>query len=65
MVQLYSSTDMVTHLKNSCFVLSDFYMVDNLSIAVHVFPMRMLTLLSIDEILLPRYMNGSINLRGL
>ena len=36
-------------------------MVDNLLIAVHDLPMCMLTLLLVDEILLPRYMNCSVN----
>ena len=38
-------------------------MTDKLSIAVHALPMHMLTLLSVDEILLPRYMNWSTNFR--
>ena len=40
-------------------------MVDNLSIAIYAFPMRMLILLSVDKILLPRYMKWSTNFRGL
>ena len=44
---------------------SDFYMVDNLSIAVHAFIKCMLTTLLVDEILLPRYVNLSTNFRGL
>ena len=36
-----------------------------LSIIVYVFPMRMLTSLQVDEILLPRYVNKSLNFRGL
>ena len=40
-------------------------MVDKLSIAVHTLPMCILMLLSADKILLPRYMNWSINSRGL
>ena len=67
-VQTYSSSDMVTSWKNFNFILSersDFYMVVNLSIAVHVLPMHMLTLLLVDEIVLPKYMNKSINFRGL
>ena len=35
------------------------------SIAVHVFLMRMLASISVDEILLPRYMNWSTYFRGL
>ena len=44
---------------------SDFYVVDNLSIVVYALPMLILTLLSVDEILLPMYMNWSTNFRGL
>ena len=44
---------------------SDFPMIDNLSIAVHAFPMHILISLLIDEILRPRYVNWSINFRGL
>ena len=40
-------------------------MVDNSSIAVHTLPACMLTSLSVDEILLPRDMNGSTNFKGL
>ena len=40
-------------------------MTDNLSIAVHAFPMHMLTSLSVDEILLLRCVNRSTNFRGL
>ena len=47
MVQLYSSTDTTER--------SDFHMIDILLIAVHAFPMSILTTLSADEILLPRY----------
>ena len=39
-------------------------MIDNLSITVHAFPMSMLTWLSVEEILLPRYLNLSTNFRG-
>ena len=34
-------------------------MMDNLSMAVFVFPIRMLTSFSVDEILLSRYINWS------
>ena len=37
----------------------------NPSIAIHSFAMCMLTSLSLDEVLLPEYVNLSINLRGL
>ena len=40
-------------------------MIDNLWIAVQVFASHMLTSLSVDEILLPRYINLSTNFRGL
>ena len=43
---------------------SDFHMISNLSIAVHTFPMHMLASLSVDEILLPKYVNWSTNFRG-
>ena len=65
-MQPYSSTDTATTSKNSHFVLSErsnFHMVDNLSVLA--FPMHMLTSLSVDEILLLRYMNWFTNLRGL
>ena len=40
---------------------SDFHMIDNLSIAVHAFARRILMSFSVDETLLPRYMNLSTN----
>ena len=40
-------------------------MTDNLFVADHAFPIRVLTSLSVDEILLPRYVNCSTGLRGL
>ena len=58
----YSSTDLTTVWKNSHFILSgrsDFHTVDNLPIVVRAFPMQKMTSLSVDEILLPRYMNWS------
>ena len=60
-IKLKIKSTMITNsnLLNSClFFLSerlDFHMVDNLLIAVHDFPMQMFTLLSVDVILLPRY----------
>ena len=42
-----------------------FHTVINLSVAVHALPMQMLTSLSVDEILLLRYINWFINFRGL
>ena len=67
-VQLYNGIDMAKAWKNSNFILSvrsDFYMVVNLSIADHVFPMHKLILLSVDEILLPRYVKWSLNFRDM
>ena len=53
-------------IKNVAFTeRSDFHMIDKLSIATHTFAVRMLTWLSIDVILLPRYLNSSTNIRGL
>ena len=60
--------DIATARKKSSFILSDrsdFHMIDNLSMAVNTFISRMLTSLSVDEILLLRYENWSINSRGL
>ena len=56
-VQPYSSSGITTAWKKSNFILSvnsDLHIIDNLSIAVHASPMCMLTLLSVDEILLRR-----------
>ena len=67
-MQPFSSTDLAMAGKNSHFILSarsDFHMINNLSIAIHAFPMYILTLLSVDEILLPRYVNWSINFKDL
>ena len=40
-------------------------MIDSLSFAVHALSVRMLTSLSIDEILLPSYVNWSTDFSGL
>ena len=40
-------------------------MIDNLFIVVHTFTRHMLTSLSVNEILLPKYVNLSNNFRGL
>ena len=42
-----------------------FIWFDNLSIADHAFPMGILTALSVDKILLPRYVNESTNFKAL
>ena len=63
-----SSTDTATALKKSHFILlekSGFYIINNLSIAVHIYPVNMLISLSADEVLLLRYINWSTNFRGL
>ena len=44
---------------------SDSHMVDNQSISDHIFPMCLLTLLSVDEILQPGYVNWSSYFRDL
>ena len=52
--------------KKLCFILSvrfDFYMIDGLSIAVHVFVSRVLMSFSVDETLLPRRVNLSTSFR--
>ena len=67
-VHLYNSTETTTAWKKSSFIFSeraDFHMINNLSIAVHAFTMHILILLSVDEILLPRYMNWSTDFRDL
>ena len=67
-VHPYSNMNTGTSLKKSCYTLSDksdFHLIDNLSISVSTFIWHVLTLLSIDEMLLPRYANWSANFRGL
>ena len=54
--------------KKSHFILtdtSDFHMIDNQSIVFRAFARRMLTSFSVDEIMLLRYVNWSINIKGL
>ena len=66
-VQPYNITNIAIAWKESHFILSKrsyIHMVFNLNIAVHVFPMGMLTSVSVDEILLPRYVKWSTNFRG-
>ena len=68
MVRPYSSIDSATTWKKSRFTLptrSDFHTTENLSIAVHAFARRMLTSLSVDEMLLSRYVNRSTDFKGL
>ena len=64
----YSNTDIVKARKKSCFISlnrSDFHVIDNLFIAVKASTWCMLTSLSVDEMLLSRYVNWFTNIRGL
>ena len=59
---------MATVWKNSGFILperSDFHRIINLSVSVYALPNCILTSISVDEILLPWYVNWYINFRGL
>ena len=63
-VHLYSNTDTTAAWKKLCFILSvrsDLLLIINLSIAVCAFVRHILVSLSIDEMLLPRYVNLSTN----
>ena len=65
-VHPFSSMDTTAARKKLRFILldrSDFYIIDNLTLAVHVFTKHLLISLSVDEALLPRYGNMSTNLR--
>ena len=65
-VHPYSRIGMTTVWKKLHFMLSDrfdFHMINNLSIAVHAFASCVLISFSVDEILLPRYINLSTNFR--
>ena len=67
-VHLYSSMDTVTVWKKSPLILldrSDLYLIYILSIAFHAFARCFMISLSVVEILLQRYVNWSINFRGL
>ena len=67
-VHPYISMDTVTAWKKSCFILlnrSNFHMINDLSIAFHTFARHMMTLISVDEMLLPRYVNCSTIFRSL
>ena len=67
MIHPYNSTDTVAAWKDPVYFIREIrFLYDrNLSIAIYDFTMHTVTLLSVNAILLPRYMNGSINLRGL
>ena len=61
-VHPYSSINTTTAWKKLRFILSirsDFHMTDSLSIAVHAFVSRVSWSFSVDETLLPRYVNLS------
>ena len=65
-VHPYSSLDMTVAWKEFHFILSDrsdLHMTDSLSIAVHAFASRILMSFSVDEKLLPRYVNLSASFR--
>ena len=67
-VHPYSSIDTAQLERNPVFILLDRldnHIIDNLSIAVHTFAKRTLVSLSVDEILLLRYVNFSTNFRDL
>ena len=59
----YSSIHETTAWKKSCIILSS--RSDTLSTAIHAFSWRIMTSLSVDEILLLRYVNLSTNFRRL
>ena len=64
----YCSIDMTTAWKKLLFILlvrSDFHMSDSLSIAVHALASHVLMSVSVDETLLPRYVNLSTSFREL
>ena len=64
----YSSIDATTTWKKFSFNSSDrsdFHMIDNLLLAVHAYARHKLISLSVGEMLLPRYVNLSINFREL
>ena len=65
-VHLYSRIDTSTAWKKFSFILSDrsdFHTIGSLSITIHVFAMRIMVSLSVDEILLPRHMNSFTNFK--
>ena len=68
-LQPCNSTDMATTTWKKYHVILlewfDFVMVDNQLIAIQAFPIRMLTSLSVNEILLPSYVKWYTNSRSL
>ena len=62
----YSSIDTTSAWKKLRFILSvrfDFHIIDSLSIAVHAFVSRVSMSFSVDETLLPRWVNLSTSFR--
>ena len=67
-VHPYSSINTIATWKKLRFILSirsDFHMTDNLSVAIHAFASRVLMSVSVDETLLPRWVNLSTSFREL
>ena len=67
-LDLYSSIDAAAAWKKSHFILldrSDFHVIDSQLIAVHTFTEHILMSLSVDKMLLPKYVKLSTNFRGL
>ena len=67
MVHSCSRIDMATAWNKYHFISldrSDFYMIDNLSIAVHTFAKGILVSLLVNATMLPRHVNLSTNFRG-
>ena len=65
-VRPYSRTDTTADWKKLRFLLSDrfdFHMINNQSVAVHAFARHIVMLFSVDETLLPRYVNLSTDFR--
>ena len=61
-VQLFNSTDSYSLEEFPFYLIRfDFHMANEISIAVNVLQVPMLTMLSVDEILLPRHMKWSID----
>ena len=64
----YSRIDTIAAGKKLRFILSirsDFHMTDNLSITIRAFASHVLISVSVDETLLPRYVNLSTSFREL
>ena len=66
MVNPYNRIDSTAVRRKILFILSDksdFHMIDDLSIVVHTFASHILRLFSVDETLLPGYVNLSTSFR--